>query len=162
MQLLRQFLKERLEDLNKHEIRLNAIGQIERLPRPVQSELNKVIARTQKHRKGVLTLALSYGARDEIVEATRNLARAVADGKLPPEDIDESAIAAQLYTHDLPDPDLLIRTSGELRISNFMLWQLSYTELWFTDTLWPDFDADEFREAVTEYARRTRRYGGVE
>jgi undecaprenyl diphosphate synthase len=161
MQLLRQFLKDRLKDLNKYEIRLNAIGQLERLPKLVQSELKKVIAKTQHHRKGTLTLALSYGARDEMIAATRQLAKAVAAGELNADEIDAAAISARLYTHDLPDPDLLIRTSGELRISNFMLWQLSYTELWFTDTLWPDFSADEFRAAIAEYGHRIRRYGGV-
>ena len=160
MGLLRQFLSDRVADLNKHGIRLHAIGQLDRLPAAVRRRLDDAIAATRTNRKGTLTLALSYGSRAEIVEAAGKLCDDVAAGRLRRSAISEDELARRLYTHDLPDPDLLIRTSGECRLSNFLLWQASYAELWFCDCLWPDFGEAEFEAALAEYARRQRRFGG--
>ncbi len=159
MNLLKRFLRERLPDLRKHGLRLNAIGDLEGLPEDVRAELLAAIDSTRNNQKGTLTLALNYGARQEMVAAARQLAAEVAAGRLRPEQIDEACFAAALQTHALPDPDLIIRTSGELRLSNFLLWQASYAEFWFTDTLWPDFGKEEFQAALDDYARRQRRYG---
>ncbi|OPZ29640.1 MAG: Isoprenyl transferase [Lentisphaerae bacterium ADurb.BinA184] len=160
MGLLRQFLDERLEDLQRHGIRLNAIGQLDRLPTAVRRRLDAALAATHTNTKGVLTLALSYGSRAEITAAARTLAQDVLAGRLDIEDVAEYDLAHRLYTADLPDPDLLIRTSGECRLSNFLLWQLSYAELYFCDCLWPDFGEAEFEAALAEFARRQRRFGG--
>ncbi len=162
MQLLQSFLTKRLPDLRKHKIRLNAIGELERLPPRVLEALTKAMEATRDGTGGTLTLALSYGSRLEIVAAARALARKVQAGELAPEAITEELLSAHLYTADLPDPDLIIRTSGELRLSNFLLWQASYAELWVTPTCWPDFSADEFRGAIAEFNRRQRRFGGVD
>ena len=161
MRLLERFLAERLEDLERHDIRLNAIGDLERLPLPVRRGLSRVMEATRDNSSGVLTLALSYGSRAEIASAARRLAEDVAKGVLSPEQIDEEALAARLYTADLPDPDLVIRTAGEMRLSNFLLWQASYAEIWVTDKTWPEFDADLFRQALDDYGRRERRFGKV-
>ena len=161
MELLRRFIGDHLEDLQKHGIRLNAIGDLERLPIPVRKSLSAAIRQTRTNDAGVLTLALSYGSRREIVRAAVQLAERVQKGELAPEAITEEVFAGYLYTADLPDPDLIIRTSGEFRLSNFLLWQASYAELWVTETYWPDFGAEDFREAIREYARRHRRFGGL-
>lgn len=161
MRYLVRFLKKEIGELNKHNIRLQAIGQIYRLPEAVQEQLLKTIETTARNNGLTLILALSYGGRTEIVEAVRQIGREVLAGKLDPEEINEQAIAQHLYTHGLPDPDLLIRTSGELRVSNFMLWQISYTELVVTKTLWPDFRKPDFYAALEEYTSRHRRYGGL-
>jgi undecaprenyl diphosphate synthase len=162
MHLLRDFLRQQLPELNRQDIRLNVIGNLAQLPGYARKEVQKALRATSANQSGTLTLALSYGSRDEIVNAARRLAAEVAAGVIRPEAIDEQSLAAALYTADLPDPDLLIRTSGELRISNFLLWQLSYAELWFTTTLWPDFSKEEFAEAIADYGRRRRRFGAVD
>ena len=162
MRLLRSFLESHLADLRKHDIRLNAVGRLDRLPRGVQQVLRRVMNATRDNASGVLTLALSYGARDEIVEACRRLASEVEAGRMACEDITEATFSRSLFTRDLPDPDLIIRTSGELRLSNFLLWQASYAELWVTETYWPDFGRDEFRQAIEDYSRRARRFGGLQ
>jgi undecaprenyl diphosphate synthase len=161
MSLLRGFLDEHLEDLLKNGIRLNVIGQVERLPRLVRSRLQRVIERTAHGTEGTLTLALSYGSRTEIADAARRIAQEAKAGTLAPEDITEETIASHLYTADLPDPDLVIRTAGEKRLSNFLLWQLSYAEFWFTDLCWPDFDREVLRQALEEFGHRQRRFGGL-
>ncbi|MFW5996890.1 MAG: isoprenyl transferase [Verrucomicrobiota bacterium] len=160
MNLLQDFLEQYQQDFDKHEIRLNVVGDIQRLPGFVRRRLNNVMKKTAHYQRGVLTLALSYGGRDEIVKAARRMAEEVADGKLGFDEFTEDKFASYLYTTGLPDPDLLIRTSGEQRLSNFMLWQSSYTELWFTERLWPDFGKQDLQEAVTSYRQRTRRFGG--
>jgi undecaprenyl diphosphate synthase len=160
MSLLKRFLAERVAELRKHGVRLNAIGDLEGLPPDVQEALHAAMADTADNRKGVLTLALNYGSRQEIVAAVQAVAREVADGAVEPGDIDAELLSRNLYTAGLPDPDLLIRTSGELRLSNFLLWQLSYAEFWFTETLWPDFSKEEFSQALDQFAERKRRYGG--
>jgi undecaprenyl diphosphate synthase len=162
MALLERFLEERAADLRKHDLRLHAIGQLERLPARVQQLLARVMAETRANRTGTLTLALSYGGREELTAAARRLAEAVRAGRLEPAAINEERLAAELYTAGLPDPDLIIRTSGELRLSNFLLWQASYAELYVTPVLWPDFTKEEFGRAIAEFARRRRRFGGVD
>jgi undecaprenyl diphosphate synthase len=161
MQYLARYLKTETSELNKSNVRLEVIGQIYRLPEFVQEQLQK--ARTTLARNNGLTLilALSYGSRTEIVEAVRSIASKVKEGGLEPAEINEQIFAQHLYTRHCPDPDLLIRTSGELRVSNFLLWQISYTEFVVTPTLWPDFRRTQFFEALEEYARRHRRFGGL-
>ncbi|MBN2301809.1 MAG: isoprenyl transferase [Lentisphaerae bacterium] len=162
MKLLVDFLKEQECELHENKVRLRVIGRTEDMPILVQSELKRVIKATSAYDSGNLTLALSYGGRSEIVRSARLIAEQVRGGRLKPSDIDEATIAENLYAPDVPDPDLMIRTSGEMRISNFLLWQLSYSELYITDTLWPDFRAEQFHEAILEYGRRRRRFGDID
>jgi len=161
MKYLIHYLKVETPDLNKNNVRLEAIGQIHRLPENVQEQLRKSMAVLAKNNGLTLVLALSYGGRTEIVDAVRSIARQVKAGELDPADITEKIFAQHLYTRHWPDPDLLIRTSGEMRISNFLLWQISYTELVVTQTLWPDFRRAQFFAALEEYHRRHRRFGGI-
>ena len=161
MGLLREFLDEHLEEMLKNGLRLNVIGQTDRLPHFVRSRLAKAMERTAGGTEGTLTLALSYGARAEIAAAARRIAAKVKDGLIRPEDITEETVAGHLDTASLPDPDLLIRTAGEMRLSNFLLWQLSYAEFWFTDLCWPDFDREVLKQAIDEFGRRQRRFGGL-
>jgi undecaprenyl diphosphate synthase len=137
------------------------ISQIYRLPEAVQEHLNRSIATLSKNNGLTLVMALSYGGRTEIVEAVRGIAAKVKAGQLDPADITEQVFAQHLYTRNIPDPDLLIRTSGEMRVSNFLLWQISYTELVVTQTLWPDFRKAQFYAALEEYTQRHRRFGGL-
>lgn len=143
-------------------VRLKVIGRRDGLPEDVLAAIDRVCARTAGNTALTLCLAINYGARAELVDAARALARRVAKGELSPEQIDEAAIASCLTTSDLPDPDLLIRTAGEMRISNFLLWQISYAELYVTATLWPDFGQPALLEAVRSFATRTRRFGGLD
>ena len=159
MELLGLFLAQELETLIAEDIRLRVIGNTALLPAEVRQVLDDTIARTACNSRLVLTLALSYGARDEILRAARELAAEVEQGKLATADIDERRFSEALDTAGLPDPDLLIRTSGEMRISNFLLWQLAYAELYFTDVLWPDFTADQLHLALKDFAARQRRFG---
>ena len=161
MKYLARFLKNEIGELNKNNVRLEVIGQIYRLPEFVQEQLRKTQAALVKNSGLTLILALSYGARTEIVEAVRAIAGKAKTGRLEPADITERTIAEHLYTRHFPDPDLLIRTSGEVRVSNFLLWQISYAEFVITPTLWPDFRKAEFFAALEEYTRRHRRFGGV-
>jgi len=161
MKYLIHYLKTETPELNKNNVRLEVIGQIWRLPENVQEHLKKSIATLSKNNGLTLIMALSYGSRIEIVDAVRRIAGEVKKGKLEPADITEEVISQHLWTRSFPDPDLLIRTSGEMRVSNFLLWQISYSELVITPTLWPDFRKAQFFEALEEYARRHRRFGGV-
>src|SRR5512141_1086443 len=161
MKYLVHYLKSETPELNKNNVRLEVIGQIYRLPEPVQELLAKSIATLSKNNGLTLIMALSYGGRTEIVEAVRSIATKVKAGELDPPDINEQVFAQNLYTRNVPDPDLLIRTSGEMRVSNFLLWQISYTELVVTPTLWPDFRKPQFYAALEEYNRRHRRFGGL-
>ncbi len=161
MKYLARFLKNEIGELNRSNVRLDVIGQIYRLPEFVQEQLAKTRAALERNTGLTLVLALSYGARVEIVEAVRSIATKVKQGDIDPAEITEQVISQHLYTRHLPDPDLLIRTSGEMRLSNFLLWQISYTELVVTPTLWPDFRKPHLCEAIEEYARRHRRFGGV-
>jgi undecaprenyl diphosphate synthase len=161
MGLLRRYIRSERKNLIEKGIRVRAIGDIERLGHGSREDLDELIADTAANDRLTVTLAISYGARSEIVEAVRRIARQVRAGELDPEAIDEAVFADHLYTADLPDPDLLVRTSGELRISNFLLWQIAYTELYVTDVLWPDFDRDALLDAVASYQGRERRFGRV-
>ncbi|HEV7987641.1 MAG TPA: isoprenyl transferase [Candidatus Binataceae bacterium] len=161
MSLFHRYLFTETKRLMKRDIRVVALGDTERLPPRVREALAETVAATRDNRTMTVALALSYGGRQDIVNAARSIARAVAEGALSPEQIDEQLVARELTTTGLPDPDLLIRTSGELRVSNFFLFQLAYTELYFTDTLWPDFREREFLSAIAAYQLRERRFGAV-
>jgi undecaprenyl diphosphate synthase len=159
MGLLERYLAAEKNEILDNGIRLNAIGQIDRLPAHVRLPLLLLMKDSARNDKMTLTLALSYGGRREIVDAVQAIAKKVRRRELVPEEIDETTIQAHLYTGSLPDPDLLIRTSGEMRISNFLLWQLAYTEIYVTDVLWPDFRKQQLQAALDAYAKRERRYG---
>lgn len=161
MGLLDRFLAERTAEIAERNIRLRAIGHLQDLPEKTRKRLDDAIARSAGNTALDLTLALSYGARTEITDAVRAVARKAQSGELDPEAVTEDVVAAHLYTAGRPDPDLLIRTSGEMRISNFLLWQLSYTEIVVTRKLWPEFSKEDLFAAIREYAGRNRRYGGV-
>ena len=159
MSLLRTFLKKDEHELHENQVRLRVTGRIGDLPKAVRAELERVMEATKHYEKGHLILALSYGGRTEIVDAVRVLAAKAKAGEIDPAQIDEALLARHLYLPDVPDPDLMIRTSGELRLSNFLLWELSYAEFYFVDTLWPDFREADFAQALAEYSRRRRRFG---
>ncbi|MCL5097875.1 MAG: isoprenyl transferase [Candidatus Omnitrophica bacterium] len=161
MDYLARYLKGEIGELNRNNVRLESIGQIYRLPEYVQLQLQKTKAALERNNGLTLILALSYGSRTELVEAIRRIADKVKQGQIETADINEQMVAQHLYTRNWPDPDLLIRTSGEMRLSNFMLWQVSYSELVITPTFWPDFRKAQFYEALEEYARRHRRFGGL-
>jgi|SRR5690606_3657063 len=159
MKLLMNSLKNEAKSLMENDIRLNSIGNLDMLPRAARKELLDVIRQTRDNKSLTLTLALSYGSRDEIIRAVKEISDKVKNNIIIPGDIDESVINQHLYTQNLPDVDLLIRTSGEHRISNFLLWQIAYAELYFTDVLWPDFREDDFVRALADYQKRERRFG---
>jgi len=161
MFLLRRFLETERPTLMGNDIRLNVIGQIHRLPEAVRKDLKAVMAETAVNNKMVLTLALSYGARTEIVDMVRQISAASKKGTIDPSAVTPEMVADHLYTRELPDPDLLIRTSGEMRISNFLLWQIAYAEIFFTPTLWPDFGEEEFIRILKDYQQRERRFGAI-
>tara|TARA_B100001123_G_scaffold168378_1_gene193730 strand:- start:432 stop:1169 length:738 start_codon:yes stop_codon:yes gene_type:complete len=159
MRYLAFYLKREVKTLNKNNVRLEAIGQLHRLPEEVREQFEKSKELLAKNNGLTLVLALSYGSRAEIVDAARSIAEKAHSGEIDPQEIDEQTVSDHLHTRNIPDPDLLVRTSGEMRISNFMLWQISYAELVVTPTLWPDFRREQFIEAIEEYARRHRRFG---
>ncbi len=160
MELLLEFLETQLEILQKNNVRLKAIGRLKELPQEVYEALMQVIEETAGNTDGTLVFALNYGGRAEIVDAARKLAEDVRAGEINSADIDENLFRQYLYAPEIPDPDLMIRTSGELRLSNFLLWELSYSELYVTDVYWPDFGRDDFSRAIDSYYGRDRRYGG--
>lgn len=162
MALLREYLIGERENLVKHNLRLKVIGRRERLPKEVQLEMERTIAACEKNDGMTLCLAINYGSRSEIVDAIRDLATKVASGTLAAEDIDEELVGQSLYTSGLPDPDLLIRTSGEMRISNFLLWQISYAEIYVTSIQWPGFGRAQLADAIRDYSNRDRRFGGLQ
>ncbi len=159
MNLLISSLKKEFETLQKNNIKLNCIGNIDLLPSKAKKELFEVIEKTKINTRMNLTLALSYGSREELLNAVKNISNKVKNNIISIDSIDESIINQHLYTHNLPDVDLLIRTSGEHRISNFLLWQIAYAELYFTDVLWPDFKEEDLYEAIISYQKRERRFG---
>ena len=159
MSLLISSLNKELKTFQENEVKVNAIGNIKSLPEKAQKTLQEVRDKTQNNKRIVLTLALSYGAREEIVNTIKNISKKVVNNELSIEEIDEKIINNHLYTFNLPDVDLMIRTSGEQRISNFLLWQMAYAELYFTDILWPDFRKEHFYDAIIEYQNRERRFG---
>ncbi len=162
MHLLHQYLVHEREKLMEHEIRLVAIGRRNKIPRKVLRALETTEQMSANNRRFTLCLALNYGAREEIVDAVRAMAADALEGKLTPRRISERTIGRYLYTHGMPDPDLLIRTAGEMRVSNFLLWQISYAELYVTPVCWPDFGEEELHKALLDYARRRRTFGLVE
>ena len=159
MKYLAYYLKKETPELDRNNVRLEAIGQIHRLPEPVQKQLEKSRQQLSKNTGLTLVLALSYGARAEIVDASRAIAEKVQSGDLVPEEVTETMFGMHLYTSQIPDPDLLIRTSGEMRLSNFLLWQVSYAEMVVTETLWPEFRKAAFYKSLEEFAKRHRRFG---
>ncbi len=161
MDLLKQFLKNELPEMQENGIRLHAIGRTQKLPASVRQTLFDTIEKTADNKNMVLTLALSYGGRQEILDSFLKIASRIERGEIHTADITEDFIAETLYTTGMPDPDLLIRTSGEYRISNFLLWQIAYTEIYITPTLWPDFGRKEYLAAIQDYQSRERRFGGA-
>lgn len=161
MSLLKKFLLTEQKSLLENEIRLKAIGQLEKLPEDVLTTLNRTMDLTRNNRGLQINLALSYGGRSEIVRMVRRIAEKVKSGMIHPEGINRQIVSEHLYTCDIPDPDLLIRTSGEMRISNFLLWQIAYSEICVTDTLWPDFSEEEFLAIIKNFQGRERRFGKV-
>ncbi len=161
MRLLSQFIDSELDEIHKNDIRFNIIGQLDRLPTVVKEKVSSALERTANNKTMVLTVALSYGGRQEIVSAAIKMSRSIRSGALQEKDIDDEVFKSFLDTSDIPDPDLLIRTGGEIRISNFLLWQAAYSELYFTDLLWPDFDEEAFRSAIETFRSRQRRFGKI-
>jgi undecaprenyl diphosphate synthase len=159
MKLLVHSLKKELITLQKNNIRLNSIGDLSKLPSPILKELDEVIEKTKNNSRMTLTLALSYGSREELLNVVKLISDKVKNNIISVDAINESIINQHLYTHNLPDVDLLIRTSGEHRISNFLLWQIAYSELFFTEVLWPDFTEENLYEAIISYQKRERRFG---
>lgn len=162
MTLLNRFLKKEQRELLKHGIRLKTIGDTAKLPEETRRRVQEVEDSTAANRDLVLTLALSYGGRQEILNAVQGIALDVASGRSTPSDITPERFSSYLYTAGMPDPDLLIRTSGEFRVSNFLLWQIAYTEIYITPTLWPDFRKQDFLRAIEDYQKRERRFGGAD
>jgi undecaprenyl diphosphate synthase len=161
MTLLRQYLIQERPLIMEQNIRFTVIGRREGLPDHVLDEMNQSIRASRDNTGMTLCLAINYGARTELVDAVRELARQAKAGKIDPDDIDEASLEGALNTAGMPDPDLLIRTAGEMRVSNFLLWQISYAELWVTDTYWPDFDVPTLHQALRDFAHRERRFGGL-
>lgn len=161
MRLLLKSLKDRLDELNKNDIKLTCIGNIDSLPTVVQKQLNEDIERTKNNKRMTLNLALSYSGRWELLEAVKNISQRVAEGKLNPVDINEKIISDQLTTRNMPEPELIIRTSGEFRVSNFLLWQIAYSEFVILDVYWPEFSKKHLFDAISQYQKRERRFGKV-
>ncbi|MCC7223669.1 MAG: isoprenyl transferase [Chitinophagales bacterium] len=161
MELLVHSIRKEVDELSEKGVRLRTIGDMAALPKRCQEELTSGIIQTQHNHRLTLTLALSYGSRWELTEAMRSIARDIADGSIDPHAVSEALISSRLQTADMPDPELLIRTSGELRISNYLLWQIAYSELYFTDQYWPDFDENALLKAIAAYQQRSRRMGKI-
>jgi undecaprenyl diphosphate synthase len=161
MELLGQFMVEARRELMRHNIQLRILGRREGIPEHVLREIDKTVSMAARNTGLCLSLAINYGGRVELVDAVRAIVRKALNGDITEEDISESLISEHLYTHGLPDPDLLIRTAGEMRVSNFLLWQISYAELWVTKDCWPDFTEQHLLEAIRDFAKRSRRFGGL-
>jgi len=161
MKLIEENLRRELPGLHKKDVRLGAIGRVHELPASLQDTLGEAMSVTANNKQLTVNLALNYGGRAEVVDAARAIAEQVARNELKPSDIDEALFARFLYAPDFPDPDLLIRTGGEMRVSNYLLWQIAYTEIWVTPVLWPDFRREHFEQAIADYKQRQRRFGGV-
>ncbi|ADH99285.1 isoprenyl transferase [Salisediminibacterium selenitireducens] len=161
MRLPERFLSKELPELIEQNVRVRITGEKDKLPEYTKRAVEKAVAETAHNDGLILNFALNYGSRSEMIQGIQSICRDVKDNNLSIDEIDEACFTGRLMTHDLDDPDLLIRTSGEIRLSNFMLWQLAYAEFWFTNVLWPDFKEDDFQEAILVYQNRQRRYGGV-
>ena len=162
MTLFERVLRQELKEMMEEDVRIQFVGNLGALPETLQKEIDRAVTQTQNNTGIRFSVATNYGGREEILQACRAIATQVKQGDIQPEDIDESLFSRHLYTCDVSDPDLLIRTSGEMRISNFLLWQLAYSEFYITDTLWPDFDTDEFHQAMKAFQMRDRRFGKVD
>lgn len=161
MRLLVYYLKLELNNLNRNNVKILTLGDISQLPAGPRREVEKAVEATKNNNKMILNIALNYGGRDEILRSVKSIVKDIKMGKIEIEDIDEISFSDYLYTKGQPDPDLLIRPSGELRLSNFMLYQIAYTEFWFSNTYWPDFREEHFYQAIIDYQKRDRRYGGI-
>lgn len=161
MDLLVEYINSEIEQLRNNNIKIRVLGDVSALSNSVRKEIKKAVVETSKNDGLVLSVAINYGGRDEILRAVRNIVGDVCKGRVNPRDINQDLFEAYLYTEGIPNPDLVIRPSGELRISNFLLWQIAYSELWFSDCYWPDFNAELFQRALDDYAARDRRYGGI-
>lgn len=161
MLLFEKMLRYELEEMHREGVRIRFIGDLSELPKSLQNEIQRSMLETSNNQDVQFNVAVNYGSRKEIISACRQVAELVIEGKIQPEEIDENLIEKKLYTADIPAPDLLIRTSGEKRVSNFLLWQMAYTEMYFTDILWPDFDRAAFHQALLSYQNRERRFGKV-
>lgn len=161
MLLFEKMLRRELEEMHREGVRINFVGDLSALPKVLQNEMHRSMLETSNNKDVLFNVAVNYGSRKEIINACRQVAELVQKGEIKPEDIDDNLVEQNLYTADIPAPDLLIRTSGEKRLSNFLLWQMAYTEMYFTDTLWPDFDKTAFKEALLSYQNRERRFGKV-
>ncbi len=161
LQLLNQYLIQERDTLDRNNIRLKIIGRRDKLPDSVQAEMDRTLEITAGNTGSILCLAINYGGRGEIVDAIRKIGAKVKTGEIDLENIDEETVSNHLYTAGMSDPDLMIRTAGEMRISNYLLWQLSYSEFWVTDKYWPDFGVEDFRQAILDYTDRKRRFGGL-
>jgi undecaprenyl diphosphate synthase len=161
MSLLIEMVHREVDDLNRNNVRLNAVGDLSQLPQKTREALEEGMAKTAANTGLQLHLAISYGSRAEIVEAAKRLARAAMTGRIGPEEINEELVSKHLFTAGIPDPDLMIRTGGDRRISNFLMWQLAYAELWFSDVLWPDFGEEQLKEAFESFGSRERRFGMI-
>lgn len=161
MTLFQRVLRQELREMMRENVQIHFVGKLDALPRALQAEIERSMAETQHNQDIQFTVATNYGGRQEILEATKAIAHLVQQGKIAPQDIDEALFSSHLYTAGRSDPDLVIRTSGEMRISNFLLWQMAYSEIYVTDTLWPDFDRAEFHRALFNYQQRDRRFGKV-
>ncbi len=161
MRLIRFAARAELDEMKKEGVKIVVSGRMHELPKSVQKQLQQDINETKDSERIVLNIAVNYGGRNEIIDATRNAAKMVLEGKIKVEDINEKLISSFMYHPELPDPDLMIRTAGEMRISNFLLWECAYTEFYSTPTLWPDFDENELKKAIADYQKRTRKFGAV-
>ncbi|WP_408625497.1 isoprenyl transferase [Crassaminicella thermophila] len=161
MQLLIYYLRKEISELHKNNVKIKTIGDISRLPQAAQAEIYSAIELTKNNDGLVVNIALNYGARDEIINAVKNICQEVKNDKININEINEDIFSKFLYTKEIPDPDLVIRPSGELRISNFLLWQIAYSEFWFSDIFWPDFDRKCLIKAIIDYQNRDRRFGGI-
>jgi undecaprenyl diphosphate synthase len=161
MQLLVMYLRKEVQELHKNNVKIHIIGDIDRLPESAQEEIHSAFELTQNNEGLIVNIALNYGGRSEIIHAIKEISRQVKNNELEIESIDEEMFSGFLYTAGTPDPDLLIRPSGELRVSNFLLWQIAYSEFWFSNIFWPDFSGKHLIEAIIDYQKRDRRYGGV-
>jgi undecaprenyl diphosphate synthase len=161
MHLIEENLRRELPELHQKDVRIRAVGRLHELPPSLQNALSEAMSLTANNQRLTVNLALNYGGRAELIDAARAIAERVAKKELKPSDIDEALFAHSLYAPDIPDPDLLIRTGGEMRVSNYLLWQIAYTEIWVTPVLWPDFRGHHFEQAIADYKQRQRRFGGV-
>jgi undecaprenyl diphosphate synthase len=161
MELMLSAMRAEIEELIENGIRVRISGRMHELPEALRAEFQSAMDRTANHTRLTFNLAINYGGRAEIVDAVRQIVGQARDGVITPDDITEETIAANLYWPDIPDPDLLIRTAGEMRLSNYLLWETAYSEIWITDTCWPDFDRDHLSQAIADFQRRTRKFGGL-